>query len=150
MDSPLNINLIIPFKDNNDLGKNTTKRRMVDFQNEILSRVDDISDYLKSRFGSDFGLQIKRRNSRGIVGFHWRIIEKDNKSIFRRLNDDQCIDLLKTNLDREGRLEMVEIEKELLCLNANMRVSKIIEQSIDLLVQEHEVLFDIQLHNMGL
>ena len=123
---------------------------MVDFQNEILLRVDDLNDYLKSRFGNDFSLQIKKRNSRGIIGFYWRVLKQDNKNVFRRLTEKPVIEILNSLLDKRGRLEVLEIEEELLCLNANMRISKLIEQNIEQLITDQQQLSETQLHNLGL
>ena len=118
---PLNINLIIPFKDNIGDKQRLHQRRLNDFKDELEFRVDELRSSLPVLFGEDFELAIMARGEAGTKRYYWRFRSNKRDRKYNRLDDAEVTDYIR-NFHDSLRLRLGEIEEELIYINANMKV----------------------------
>ena len=134
--SPLNLNLIIPFKDNKGGSQKLYRNDLAKFCTELDLRVDDLKSGLAERFGAKLKVAISSRSDGGVKRYYWRFTSKSKKRTFNRLYDEVVFEYLGSNFDREEVISLKAVEEELIYINANLKVIKSIENAISKLEDE--------------
>lgn len=130
MQQPLNINLIIPFKDNT-AGRLALYRRELDlFKAQLNDRVEELKDELASLFGEKFELTIAARSDGNAKKFFWRFTSSKRGRSYARLQDEPVCSYA-SQYDNARKLRLKEIEEELLDINANLKLLKGMLDSIE-------------------
>ena len=134
MSSPLNLNLIIPFKDNKG-------DRLILYVNEIQAFRESITQYaaqmnheLKDLCGDNFELTIAARSDGTSRKYYWRFKSSKRDRKYNRLCSDSIMEYVET-LSDAVRLRLKEIELELIYVNANL---KLIKGMLDAIKQCHD------------
>ena len=123
MDSPLNINLIIPFKDNKRARRNLYRTEIDRFRSELEGRVTELRGDIEQLFGSEFELTISSRSDGTTKKFYWRFRSSKRDRKYVRLNANSVVEYFRTlNPDQVIKLKLVE--EELIYINANLRLLK--------------------------
>ncbi|MCF6194047.1 MAG: hypothetical protein L3J46_06920 [Kangiellaceae bacterium] len=139
MSFPLNINLIIPFKDNKG---DRLKLYMADidaFKLQLESRVTDLKVELDDIFGGMFELTISARSDGNSKKYFWRFKSSKRDRKFNRLQADSVVEYL-SGVDEKRKLRVKEVELELIYINANLKLLKGMKDSIEQSVNEAEML----------
>lgn len=128
--SPLNINLIIPFNNNKERGLDLYVDNLVRFRENLESRVDELKCELGTIFGEDFELTIAARSDGTVKKFFWRFTSSlRNRKYHRLVNSDVSKYLSEFAL---AQIEWVtSVERELVYINANMKLIKGMLDSIN-------------------
>lgn len=129
MDSSLNINLIIPFKDNKEARRNLYRAEIGRFRAWLEERAAELRGDIEQLFGPEFELTIASRSDGSSKKFYWRFrsTKKDRKYV--RLSTASIVEYLKTlNPDQVIKLKIVE--EEIIYINANLRLVKGIMDSM--------------------
>ncbi len=129
--SPLNLNLIIPFKDNKESARKLYLGELIQFKESLEFRVSELKTKLVDRFGSELKISIAARSDGGVKRYYWRFTSKLKKRTFNRLCDHQVQAYLFSEFDRAAILSLKEIEEELIYINGNMKIAKSIETAIN-------------------
>ncbi len=128
--SPLNLNLIIPFKDNKDFSKKLYMKELSQFRDDLEGRVVDLKSKLNERFGSALKISIASRSDGGVKRYYWRFTSKLQKRTFNRLCEPQLQAYLNAEFGRSAILSLKEIEEELIYINGNMKIARTIETTL--------------------
>lgn len=121
MDSPLNLNLILTFKDNSENGSNIILQNLATLEQNIIERASQLEAYKNSLFEDFTKLEIVIRNHRSTLTICWREKKPKNYRDYYRLNSNQLSDCIESI--RGSKLEwLFEIEKEVLILNGNLKL----------------------------
>ncbi len=72
MDSPLNINLLIPFKDNSGDRKKLYRADIERFRSKLENRAAELRSDIEQLFGPKFELTISGRSDGSTKKFFWR------------------------------------------------------------------------------
>lgn len=128
--SPLNLNLIIPFKDNKESARKLYLGELIAFRGDLEFRVNELKSKLIDRFGSELKISIAARSDGGVKRYYWRFTSKLKKRTFNRLCEPQVQAYLDSEFDRAAILNLKEIEEELIYINGNMKIAKSIESTI--------------------
>lgn len=138
MTIPLNINLLIPFKDNEGARRNLYRIEVERFRDQLEARAAELRDDLIANFGEEFELTISGRSDGTTTKFFWRFRSSKRDRKYVRLHAKTVADYLK-GLDPNQVLQLKDIEEELIYLNANLRLLKgfidAIEQSESELIE---------------
>ena len=130
----LNINLIIPFKDNRGGRLKLFRIEIERFKNQLENRVDELKRSLEVVHGADFDLTIAARSDGHSKKYYWRFKSGKRDRKFNRLHAESIVEFLKQT-NHGLTLHLKEIEEELILINANLKALKgmldAIEQSID-------------------
>jgi hypothetical protein len=130
----LNINLIIPFKDNRGGRLKLFRIEIERFKTQLENRVDELKRDLDVVHGADFDLTIAARSDGNSKKYYWRFKSGKRDRKFNRLHAESIVEFLKQTNHRLT-LHLKEIEEELILINANLKALKgmldAIEQSID-------------------
>jgi len=119
--NPLNINLIIPFKDNKGDKQRLHAKCLKGFYDELEYRVEELRLDLPMFFGKDFELVILTRGGAGAKMYYWRFRSIKRSRKYCRLADEIVTDYI-SDLHADLRLRLREIEEDLIYINANMKV----------------------------
>jgi hypothetical protein len=141
MTSSLNINLIIPFKDNKGLKLTRYKNELGEFQELLTLRVEELKQEIDSLYGKKFILTIGARSDGNSKRYYWRFKARARDRKYTRLYAESVIEYLGDfNDDRKLRLK--EIEQELIFINANFKMIKGNLDAIQQSQNESNQLFD--------
>ena len=135
MSSPLNINLIIPFKDNKAGRLNLYRKEIEAFKEMLGQRVEELKEELVSLFGENFELTLAARSDGNSRKYYWRFKSSKRDRKYNRLHADSIVEYLRV-FDDERKLRLKETEEELIYINANLKLIKGMLDSIDQAVDE--------------
>ena len=135
MSSPLNINLIIPFKDNKAGRLNLYRKEIEVFKEMLGQRVEELKEELVSLFGENFELTLAARSDGNSRKYYWRFKSSKRDRKYNRLHADSIVEYLRV-FDDERKLRLKETEEELIYINANLKLIKGMLDSIDQAVNE--------------
>ena len=147
MSFPLNINLIIPFKDNKG---DRLKLYLADinvFKEQLELKVEDLKNDLDEIFGTTFELTISARSDGSVKKYYWRFKSSKQDRKYNRLRAESVLKYLAT-VDETRRFRVKEVESELLDINANMKLLKGMVDSIELSMKEKQLLRQINFRNI--
>ena len=147
MSFPLNINLIIPFKDNKG---DRLKLYLADinvFKEQLELKVEDLKSDLDEIFGTTFELTISARSDGSVKKYYWRFKSSKQDRKYNRLRAESVLKYLAT-VDETRRFRVKEVESELLGINANMKLLKGMVDSIELTMKENQLLREINFRNI--
>jgi len=119
--SPLNINLIISFKDNKRGWRSRLDREIEAHMILIEERVQEIKEEMIPIFGPDFEIGIFARANRAARSFTWRYRATSKNRKHARLCDPSFSEVW-SRLHHDQRIVLRSIEQELLALNANLSI----------------------------
>jgi hypothetical protein len=123
MSIPLNINLIIPFKDNKGERLNLYRNEIEVFKNNLGDRVEELKEELVSLFGEDFELTIAPRSDGNSRKYYWRFKSSKRDRKYNRLHVGTVIEYVG-QFDDNRKLWLKEVEEELIYINANLKLLK--------------------------
>ncbi len=135
MSVPLNINLIIPFKDNKAGRLNLYRKEIEAFKEMLGQRVEELKEELVSLLGEDFELTLAARSDGNSRKYYWRFKSSKRDRKYNRLHADSIVEYLRA-FDDERKLRLKETEEELIYINANLKLIKGMLDSIDQSVDE--------------
>jgi hypothetical protein len=135
MSSPLNINLIIPFKDNKAGRLNLYRKEIEAFKEMLGQRVEELKEELVSLFGENFELTLAARSDGNSRKYYWRFKSSKRDRKYNRLHAGSIVEYLRV-FDDERKLRLKETEEELIYINANLKLIKGMLDSIDQAVDE--------------
>lgn len=135
MSVPLNINLIIPFKDNKAGRLNLYRKEIEAFKEMLGQRVEELKEELVSLFGEGFELTLAARSDGNSRKYYWRFKSSKRDRKYNRLHADSIVEYLRV-FDDERKLRLKETEEELIYINANLKLIKGMLDSIDQSVDE--------------
>ena len=135
MSSPLNINLIIPFKDNKAGRLNLYRKEIEAFKEMLGQRVEELKEELVSLLGEDFELTLAARSDGNSRKYYWRFKSSKRDRKYNRLHAGSIVEYLRV-FDDERKLRLKETEEELIYINANLKLIKGMLDSIDQAVNE--------------
>lgn len=130
MADSLNINLLIPFKDNSGARRNLYKAEIEKFRAQLDTRASEIVDDLATIFGDNFELAISSRSDGTTRKYFWRFRSSKRDRKYVRLAAVSIQDYLRS-LDREEMRHLKVLEEEIIYLNANLRLLKAMADSIE-------------------
>ncbi|WP_303287762.1 hypothetical protein [Marinobacter sp. SS8-8] len=130
MADSLNINLLIPFKDNSGARRNLYKAEIEKFRAQLDARASEIGDDLATIFGDNFELAISSRSDGTTRKYFWRFRSSKRDRKYVRLAAVSIQDYLRS-LDREEVRHLKVLEEEIIYLNANLRLLKAMADSIE-------------------
>ena len=135
MSVPLNINLIIPFKDNKAGRLNLYRKEIEAFKEMLGQRVEELKEELVSLFGENFELTLAARSDGNSRKYYWRFKSSKRDRKYNSLHADSIVEYLRV-FDDERKLRLKETEEELIYINANLKLIKGMLDSIDQAVDE--------------
>lgn len=135
---PLNINILIPFKDNKGQRRNLYRLEIVRFSERLDSRVVELRSELIDMFGPDFALNITARSDGNSKKYYWRFKSSKRDRKFNRLGVSSVLEYL-AEFDDQRRLRVKEIEEELIYINGNLKLVKGMLDAIDQVEEELDV-----------
>ena len=135
MSVPLNINLIIPFKDNKAGRLNLYRKEIEAFKEMLGQRVEELKEELVSLFGENFELTLAARSDGNSRKYYWRFKSSKRDRKYNRLHAGSIVEYLRV-FDDERKLRLKETEEELIYINANLKLIKGMLDSIDQAVDE--------------
>ncbi|MCG8612261.1 MAG: hypothetical protein MI864_17195 [Pseudomonadales bacterium] len=130
MSIPLNINLIIPFKDNKGNRLDLYRNEIEAFKERLSDRVKELKDELISLFGEKFELTISARSDGNSRKYYWRFKSSKRDRKYNRLHADTVVEYLR-KYDHNRKLRLRELEEELIYINANLKLIKGMLDAID-------------------
>ena len=144
MGSPLNINLLIPFKDNKGRRLDLYRNEIESFKVALGDRVNDIKTEIAQMFGDSFELTIAARSDGNSKKYYWRFKSSKRDRKYNRLQAETIVSYL-ADFERDRLLWLKEVEEELIYINANLKLVKGMLDSIDQSVGELKSLRDSNL-----
>lgn len=129
--SPLNINLIIPFKDNIGDRQKLYLIEIDRFRESLEAEVESIKSELEDLFGKDFEISIVGRSDGNSKRYYWRFKSSKKDRKFNRLNSDSLSGYLSKFSDGQ-KTQLKDIERSIIYINANL---KLVKGMIDSLAQ---------------
>ncbi len=127
---PLNLNLIIPFKDKKGIRKTRLLVELKKYEKQLHQRVVDLKAELLTVFKSSFGLSITKRTGTTSNKYYWRKTSRKSKRTYNRLSDECIINFLNDGFSRREVRDLQDAENELILINANLRLVYHIEGAI--------------------
>lgn len=140
--SPLNLNLIISFKDNKEGVHARLLREIDDFAGELDERVSQIKGEIETLFGTDFPLSIYVRALKTTRTYFWRYRGKAAQRKYARLTDS-IFKPVVTSLHPDQVITLRSIESELLTINANLLVIHALKNAIADIVEGRQRLVEL-------
>lgn len=142
-----NINLLIPFKDNKGDRLNLYKREIESFKSALEGRVETIKESIEEKIQRS-EITILARSDGNSKKYYWRFKSSARDRKYNRLNSEPVIQYLQT-LQHEIIAWLVEIEEELIYINANLKLVKGMLDSIDQVASERQNLLEINIHSFS-
>jgi hypothetical protein len=136
---PLNINLIIPFKDNKGEALNLYRSEILRFRDWLDQRTDTIKLDLEQKIGEGCEITISARSDGNSKKYYWRFKSSFRDRKYNRLHSQPVVDYL-LQLHPDIKLWLREVEEELIYINANLKLIKGILDSIEQVSQEKQEL----------
>ena len=133
---PLNINLIIPFKDNKQAKQKLFIRDIERFKLALEREIESIKSELDDLLGSHFELSIVARSDGNAKKYYWRFKSSKRDRKFNRLASDTIRDYLDV-FSSEQKRQLFEIERSIIFINANL---KLVKAMLDAISQSNEEL----------
>ena len=121
--SPLNINLLIPFKDNRGFRQNLYLQEIERFRKALEAEVDSIKSELDDLFGKNFELSLVGRSDGNAKRYYWRFKSSKKDRKFNRLNSESLYDYLNKFSDVQ-KTQLKDIERTIIYVNANLKMLK--------------------------
>ncbi|POP51573.1 hypothetical protein C0068_16690 [Zhongshania marina] len=140
--SPLNLNLIISFKDNKERGHTQLLREIDDFAVELDDRVSEIKGEMEPLFGKDFPLSIYVRALKTTRTYFWRYRGKAAQRKYARLTDP-IFQPVVASLHPDQLITLRSMESELLTINANLVVVHALKNALADIAQGRERLAEL-------
>lgn len=140
----LNINLIIPFKDNKGKRLELYKLEMDRFKEELCCRAESLKGELLEWFGDTFELTIAARSDGYTKKFYWRFKSSSRDRKFSRLDYEPISQYLR-DLQSPHVLRLKDIEEELIYINANLKVIKGLNDAMSQCSEEQEKLLGLNI-----
>lgn len=140
---PLNINLLIPFKDNKGERQKLYLLEIDRFKASLEKEIDDLKSELEDLFGADFQLSIVARSDGNAKRYYWRYKSSKKDRKFNRLNSESFQDYLGCYGDVQ-KIQLKEIEKSIIYVNANLKLVKGMLDSIEQCNSEIEAMHQIK------
>ena len=141
-----NINLLIPFKDNKGDRLKVVCSDVERFRKELDDRVDRLKNDIDAKItGSE--LTIAARSDGNSEKYYWRFKNSSRDRKYNRLHAEPVIEYLGV-LNYDISAWLVEVEEELIYINANLKLVKGILDAIDQVSEEKKDLFNVNLHNL--
>jgi len=119
---PLNLNLIIPFKDKKGIWKNRLLLELNKYEGQLHQRVIDLKAELLKAFKVSFGLSIAKRAGTTSNKYYWRMTSRNSKRTYNRLFDEPILKFLEDGFSRREVADLKKVENELILINANLRL----------------------------
>lgn len=129
--SPLNINLIIPFKDNRVGRLDLYVQEIHSFKERLEAEIEIFKDKLDTIFGEDFELSIVGRSDGNSKRFYWRFKSSKRDRKFCRLVADTIRDYIGQFSEYQIQ-QIKQIEEQIIYINANLKLLKGILDSIEI------------------
>lgn len=136
---PLNVNLIIPFKDNKTGRLNLYRNEIEAFKSSLGDRVEELKEELISLLGEDFELTIAARSDGNARKYYWRFKSGKRDRKYNRLHADSVVQYVRVFDDRR-KFRLKEMEEELIYINANLKLIKGMMDAIDQSLDEQDAL----------
>jgi hypothetical protein len=148
MTFPLNINLIIPFKDNKGTRRKMYVRDLEAFRDSLDSHALRIKTGIEEFMGSGFELAIAARSDGVTKKYFWRFRSGERDRKYNRLHAESVREYIGI-FHYSQKVVLVEAEQELIYINANLRLVKNMLESIEQSVSETAELLEINLRPLG-
>lgn len=139
MSIPLNINLIIPFKDNKGDRLKSYRREIEGFRDALDLHVLKLKSDLTELFDSNFDLTLAARSDGNSKKYYWRFKSSKRDRKYNRLSAESIKEYLSV-FDHDQKIVLIELEQELIYVNANLKLVKGMLDSIDQVVEESQSL----------
>lgn len=130
MPLPLNINLLIPFKDNKGGRLQLYKLEIERFKEQLDNQISEYKEELESIFGGTSEITIAARSDGYTRKYFWRFKSSKKDRKYHRLASAPVLAFIKT-VGNDRTLRMKEIEEELILINANFKVIRGMLEAID-------------------
>ena len=143
MTSSLNLNLIIPFKDNRDAFTSYVLS-LDSFRDELEGEVVRCQSVLESLFSSNQKITIASRSSGSAKKYFWRLTGTGMNRSYSRLNDEHIKPVIET-MNRNQLILLIEIEETLVYVNGNMKAIRGMLDSIKMVKHDIRHVDDLQL-----
>lgn len=142
--SPLNINLLIPFKDNIGERQKLYSIEIERFRKSLEDEVESIKSELDDLFGKEFEISIVGRSDGNSKRYYWRFKSSKKDRKFNRLNSASLSDYL-TKFSDDQKKQLKDIERSIIYINANLKLVKGMIDSLaqcnDEIQSVHEAIF---------
>lgn len=148
MVSPLNINLIIPFKDNKGDRLRLYLLEIQRFDDGIKERVEELKGEVADMCGEDFALTIAARSDGNAKRYYWRFKSSKADRKYNRLVAESVSGYV-SSLDNQVRIWLKGVEEELIYLNANLKVIKGMRDAVEQSQVEQGQLYEATFCNRG-
>ena len=135
MTLPLNINLIIPFKDNKGSRLTLYRNEIEEFREQLSGRIEELKEELGVLFGAAFELTISPRSDGNSRKYYWRFKSSKRDRKYNRLHTDSVVEYVSA-YDNARKLRLREMEEELIYINANLKLIKGMLDAIDQSIEE--------------
>ena len=136
MSVPLNINLIIPFKDNKAGRLNLYRKEIEAFKEMLGQRVEELKEELVSLFGENFELTLAARSDGNSRKYYWRFKSSKRDRKYNRLHADSIVEYLRVFDDVRKLLdilhELVDSGNTVVVIEHNLDVVKTADHIIDI------------------
>lgn len=142
--SPLNINLLIPFKDNKGQRQKLYQTELNKFEAQLEGRIGEIKEEIVELFGQEFHLALAGRSDGNSKRYYWRFKSSKMDRKFNRLFADSVISYL-AGLDSARKLRIREMEEEVILINSNLKLVKAIRDAMALSAEEIKCLREMQI-----
>lgn len=119
---PLNLNLIISFKDNRQGAHSQLLREIEDFVSAMDQRIGEIKAEMEPLFGEAFPITIAPRTLKSSRTYYWRYRAKDAQRKYARLSDPLFKPVI-AGLHPDQIMTLKSVENEVLAINANLVVT---------------------------
>lgn len=140
--SALNINLIIPFKDNKGERLNLVIREIDAYSDQLESQVAQFRDELDGLFSGNCELTIAGRSDGNAKKYYWRFKSNKQDRKYNRLQAESVLGYLSRIGERQ-KLRIKEIEGDLILINANFKILKGMKDAIAQSAKEKRDLLEI-------
>jgi len=138
-DIPLNINLLIPFKDNKGQRQKLYLGELSRFVDQLENRVGELKTEITDQYGQEFPLALVARSDGTSKRYFWRFKPSKMDRKYNRLYADSVVEFLE-GYDRSRRLRLKEIEQEVIYINANLKLVKVINDTLERSKEESAML----------
>ncbi len=128
---PLNLNLIIPFKDKKGLKKNLLLQRLSVFETQLHERVTLLKEEIADTISNHGGLAIAIKKSRGLAKYYWRLTTRSSKRMHTRLFDGSIQEFVQKRFDDREQHILIYAEEELIYINENLKLVNTIQTSLE-------------------